>query len=186
MIVWRMFAGRRLALDPRLERREARAGWIACARAAAVPFVLFEVAVERGNYPPGDERLAWALAGGFAVVAVVLLLAREHAWAAPAGLVLDAAFVSAFVALYSFEAGTTARQVLVLPVVEGALLYALRGGLLLPLASLPALAFFEWRQAERLDLHPFDPGHVIGPVGIQLVVGVTVGALVRRLERRRA
>jgi hypothetical protein len=100
--------------------------------------------------------------------------------------VLDAAFVSAFVALYSFEAGTTARQLLVLPVLEGALLYALRGGLLLPLASLPALAFFEWRQAERLDLHPFDPGHVLGPVGIQLVVGVAVGTLVRRLEGRRA
>jgi hypothetical protein len=182
-IVSRMFAGRRLGLDPGLERREARAGWIAWARTAAVPFVLLEVAVERGNYPPGDERLAWALAGGFAAVALVLLLAREHGWAAPVGLVLDAAFVSAFVALYSFEAGTTARQLLVLPVLEGALLYALRGGLLLPLASLPALAFFEWRQAERLDLHPFDPGHVIGPVGIQLVVGVAVGALVRKLER---
>jgi hypothetical protein len=168
-----------------MERREARAGWIAWARTAAVPFVLLEVAVERGNYPPGDERVAWALAGGFALAAVVLLLTRERRWAAPAGLAIDAAFVSAFVALYSFEAGTTVRQVLVLPVLEGALLYALRGGLLLPLASLPALAFFEWRQAERLDLHPFDPGHVIGPAGIQLVVGVTVGALVRRLERRR-
>jgi hypothetical protein len=180
-----MFAGRRLRLDPRLERRDARAGWIAWARAAAVPFVLFEVAVERGNYPPGDEALAWALAGGFAVAAAVLLLARERTWAAPAGLALDAAFVSAFVALYSFEAGTTARQVLMLPVLEGALLYALRGGLLLPLASLPALAFFEWRQAERLDLHPFDPGHVVGPVGIQLLLGVAVGTLVARLERLR-
>lgn len=151
---------------------------------AAVPFVLFEVAVESGNYPSGDEPLAWALAGGFAVAAVVFLLARERAWAAPAGLALDVVFVSLFVALYSFEAGTTARQVLFLPVVEGALLYGLRGSLLLPLASLPALAFFEWRQAERLDLHPFDAGHVAGPVGIQLLVGVTVGALVARLERR--
>ncbi|MGH3021745.1 MAG: hypothetical protein ACRDNR_16540 [Gaiellaceae bacterium] len=184
-IVSRMFAGGRLGLDPGLERREARAGWIAWARAAAVPFVLLEVAVERGNYPPGDERLAWALAGGFLVVAVVLLLARRRPWAAPTGLALDAALVSAFVALYSFEAGTTARQLLVLPVLEGALLYGLRGGLLLPLASLPALAFFEWRQAERLDLHPFDIGHVLGPAGIQLLVGVAVGALVARLERRR-
>lgn len=149
-----------------------------------MPFVLLEVAVERGNYPPGDERLAWALAGGFLVVAVVLLLARRRPWAAPTGLALDAALVSAFVALYSFEAGTTARQLLVLPVLEGALLYGLRGGLVLPLASLPALAFFEWRQAERLDLHPFDLGHVLGPAAIQLVVGVAVGGLVARLERR--
>jgi hypothetical protein len=185
-MVSRMFAGRRLGLDPGLETRTARAGWIAWARLAAVPLVLFEVAVERGNYPDGDERVAWALAGGFAFAAALLLLARGRGWAAPAGLAVDAAFVSAFVALYSFEAGTTARQVLVLPVVEGALLYALRGGLLLPLASLPALAFFEWRQAERLDLHPFDPGHVVGPVGIQLLVGVVVGALVARLERLKA
>jgi hypothetical protein len=179
-----MFAGRRLGLDPGLERREARTRWIAWARAAAVPFVLLEVAVERGNYPPGDERLAWALAAAFGAAAVGLLLARGRPWAAPAGLALDVALVSAFVALYSFEAGTTARQLLVLPVVEGALLYGLRGGLLLPLASLPALAFFEWRQADRLDLHPFDLGHVLGPAAIQLVVGVAVGGLVARLERR--
>jgi len=186
MIVQGMFAGTRLGLDPRLERRDARAGRIAWARAAAVPFVLLEVAVERGNYPVGDERLAWALAAGFAAAAGGLLLARGSAWAAPAGLALDVAFVSAFVALYSFEAGTTVRQLLVLPVLEGALLYALRGGLLLPLAALPALAFFEWRQAERLDLHPFDPGHVLGPFGIQLLVGVAVGALVARLELQRS
>jgi hypothetical protein len=179
-----MFAGRRLGLDPGLERRDVRARWIAWARAAAVPFVLLEVAVEHGNYPPGDERVAWGLTAAFAAAALALLAARDRPRAAPAGLVLDTAFVSAFVALYSFEAGTTARQVLFLPVVEGALLYGLRGGLLLPLASLPALAFFEWRQAERLDLHPFDPGHVVGPVGIQLLVGVTVGGLVARLARR--
>jgi hypothetical protein len=181
-----MFAGRRLRLDPELERREGRAGSIVWARAAAVPFVFLEVALERGNYPSGDERLAWALAAGFAASAGLLLLLRGHAWSAPAGLALDAVFVSAFVVLYSFEAGSTVRQLLVLPVAEGALLYGLRGGLLLPLASLPALAFFEWRQAERLDLHPFDIGHVLGPVGIQLLVGVAVGALVARLERRRA
>lgn len=178
-----MFAGGRLGLDPKLERRENRAGWIVRARAAAVPFVVLEVAIESGNYPPGDERRAWALAAGFAAAAGGLLLVRRRAWAAPAGLAFDVVLVSAFVALYSFEAGTTARQVLVLPVVEGALLYGVRGGVLLPLASLPALAFFEWRQAERLDFHPFDPGHVVGPAGIQLLVGLLVGSLVARLER---
>jgi hypothetical protein len=181
-----MFAGRRLGLDPGLERRDARAAWIAWARAAAVPFVLLEVAVERGNYPPGDELRAWLLAAALASGAIVLLLARGRAGAAAAGLAYDLVLVSGFVALYSFEPGTTARQLLVLPVVEGALLYGLRAGALLPLASLPALAFFEWRQAERLDLHPFDAGHLLGPVGIQLLVGVALGALVEQLERRRA
>ncbi|MGH3022346.1 MAG: hypothetical protein ACRDNI_01700 [Gaiellaceae bacterium] len=179
-----MFARRKLGLDPALERRGARATWIAWARAAAVPLVVLEVAIERGNYPPGDERLAWLLAAAFAAGTGALLLSRRRAWTAPAGLVLDVLVASAFVALYSFEAGTTARHVLLLPVVEGAFLYGLRAGVLLPLVSLPALAFFEWRQAERLDFHPFDVGHVLGPAGIQLLVGIAVGALVTRLERR--
>ena len=149
-----------------------------------MPFVFLEVVVERGNYPPGDELRAWLLAAAFGAGAIVLLLAAGRARAAAAGLAFDLVLVSAFVALYSFEPGTTARQLLVLPVVEGAFLYGLRGGVVLPLASLPALAFFEWRQAERLDLHPFDLGHVLGPAAIQLVVGVALGGLVARLERR--
>jgi hypothetical protein len=170
-------------LDRRLERRETRAAWIAWARVAAVPFAVLEVAVERGNYPTGDERLAWAITFAFAAGAVAALLGMGGApWIPGAGLVLDAVAVSAYVALYSFEAGTPVRQLLVLPVLEGALLYGVRGGILLALASLPALAFFEWRQAERLDLHPFDAGHVIGPAGLGLAVGIVVGALVERLE----
>jgi hypothetical protein len=176
-----MFSLRRLRLTGDLEHSEIRAAWIAWARAAAVPFVFLEVAVESGNYPPGDEALAWALASAFAVGAALLLRYRDRA--AP-GLAFDWAAVSAFVALYSFEAGTPVRQLLLLPVVEAALRFGVRGGALMPLASLPVLAFFEWRQAVPLDLHPFDPGHVVGPVGIQLLVGLAVGALVRRLRPR--
>jgi hypothetical protein len=176
-----MFAFRRLGLTGELERQAVRSAWVAWARAAAIPFVFLEVAIERGNYPEGEETLAWALAAAFAAGALLLLRARDR----PAlGLAFDWAAVSCFVALYSFEAGTPVRQLLVLPVVEAALRFGLRGGALLPLASLPALAFFEWRQAVRLDLHPFDPGHVVGPVGIQLVAGLAVGALVRRLDAR--
>ena len=169
-------------LDRDLERREARAAWIAWARLVAVPFAVLEVLVERGNYPPGDEARAWAITLVFGAGALVLLGGRARLWAPAVGLALDLAAVSAFVALYSFEAGTPVRQLLVLPVVEGALLYGIRGGVLLSIAGLPALAFFEWRQSERLDLYPFDVGHVLGPTGLGLAVGVVVGALVERLE----
>jgi hypothetical protein len=172
-------------LDRDLERREARAAWIAWARLVTVPFAVLEVLVERGNYPPGDEARAWAITLVFGAGALVLLAGRARHWAPAVGLGLDLATVSAFVALYSFEAGTPVRQLLVLPVVEGALLYGIRGGVLLSLAGLPALAFFEWRQAERLDLYPFDVGHVLGPAGLGLAVGVVVGALVERLEGSR-
>src|SRR5918996_5275312 len=88
-IVSRMFAGRRLHLDPGLERRDARAGWIAWARAAAVPFVLLEVALERGNYPSGDERLAWALAAAFVAGPARRPPSRAHPWGRGAGVAPD-------------------------------------------------------------------------------------------------
>src|SRR5919106_2731568 len=114
----RMFSLRRLGLTGDLERPEARSAWIAWARLAAVPFVFLEVATESGNYPPGDEAYAWALASAFAAGTLVLLRFRDRA---AMGLVFDWALVSAWVALYSFEAGTPVRQLLVLPVVEAAL-----------------------------------------------------------------
>jgi hypothetical protein len=167
-------------LLPDLDRPGGLDAWIAFVRAAAVPFVFLEVAIERGNYPPGDERWAWALAVLFAVGAAVF--SRYRFLRAPA-LVFDWAVLSGWVALYSFEPGTPVRQLLVLPVLEAALRYGVRGGVLFPVASLPALAFFEWRQAD-LDLHPFDPGHVIGPAALQLLVGLVVGALAERLPKR--
>lgn len=169
----------RLGLTWEPEHPEALDGWIAWGRIAAVPFAFLEVGIERGNYPPGDERLAWALAAVFAAGALLFIrFPRLRA----AGLAFDWAVVSAWVILYSFEAGTPVRQLLLLPVVEAALRYGLRGGLLMPVLSLPALVFFEWRQAVRLDLHPFDAGHIVGPVGIGLLAGVIVGALVERLR----
>lgn len=170
-------------LVPYLDRPGGLDGWVALVRGVAAPFVLLEVAIEHGNYPPGDERWAWTLAAVFAAGAVLFL--RYPAWRAPA-LAFDWALVSGWVALYSFEAGTPVRQLLVLPVIEAALRFGVRGGVLFPLASLPALAFFEWRQAERLDFHPFDPGHIVGPAGIQLLVGLVVGALTDRLAKTRA
>src|SRR5918996_424759 len=176
-----MFSLCRLGLTGDLDRSEVRAAWIAWARLAAVPFVFLEVAIESGNYPPGDEAYAWTLAAAFAAGALVLLRFRERA--AP-GLMFDWAAVSLWVALYSFEPGTPVRQLLLVPVVEAALRYGVRGGALMPLASLPALAFFEWRQAIRRDLHPFDAGHVVGPAGVGLLVGLVIGGLVRRSEAR--
>ncbi|MGH3035230.1 MAG: hypothetical protein ACRDON_11860 [Gaiellaceae bacterium] len=169
-------------LVPDLDRPGGLDGWVALVRAAAVPFVVLEVAIESGSYPPGDEGWAWTLVAVFAAGAALFL--RLPAWRAPA-LAFDWALVSAWVALYSFEPGTPVRQLLVLPVLEAGLRYGVRGGVLFPLASLPALAFFEWRQAERLDLHPFDAGHVVGPAGIQLLVGLVVGALAARVQQSR-
>jgi hypothetical protein len=149
--------------------------WIPRARLIAVPFAFAEVAIESGNYPPGYERWAWTTTAVLAALAVVLLLAPHPL----AGVLFDALIVSAFVCIYSFEPSSPVRELLFLPVIEAALCYGVRGGLLLPLASAPSLAFFELKASDELDV-AFDPGHVLGPIGLQILVGLVVGWLAAR------
>jgi hypothetical protein len=146
--------------------------WIPRARLIAVPFAFVEVAIEAGNYPPGYERWAWTTAGVFAVGAVVLFVAPHPL----AGILFDAVIVSAFVCIYSFEPSSPVRELLFLPVVEAGLFYGIRGGLLLPTASAPALAFFESKTSDELGV-AFDPGHVLTPIALQIAVGLVVGWL---------
>ena len=156
---------------------------IAWSRLAAAPLALAEVAVERGNYPEGHEPWAWALAGAFSASALVLAAARDRRAAPGAGLVLDFVIVSGFVVLYAFEPSSPVRQLFFLVVVEAVLVLGRLGALALPLASVPALALFEWRAADRLDV-PYDPGHVLGPAGIQLAVGLVTATLAQRAGTR--
>ena len=157
---------------PSLERPR---DWIRWIRLAAVPFALAEVAVERGNYPPGDESWAWALATAFAVGAILLVVAPAPA----AGLVFDLLVVSGFVCLYGFEPSSPVRQLFALTALEAGVLFGPRVAVCAAAASAPALAVFEARASDVLD-EPFDPGHVLGPVGIQVLVGLVAGALARR------
>ncbi len=92
---------------------------------------------------------------------------------------LDFAAVSGFVVLYGFEPSSPVRMLFVLVAVEAAILYGARSVLLLAAASAPALAAFEWRASDRLDV-PYDLGHVLGPIGIQVLVGLVVARLARR------
>jgi hypothetical protein len=162
---------------------QATSSWIAWVRLLAVPFVFFEVVVERGNYPAGYERWAWTVASVFAVGAVVLFLARARD--GPVGVaayVFDVAVISSYAVIYSFEPSSPVRQLLLLPVIEAALRWGRLGGVLSPLASAPALAVFEWKASDRLGV-PYDPGHVIFPIGLQLLVGLMVGALRERARQ---
>jgi hypothetical protein len=146
--------------------------WIPRGRLIAVPFAFAEVAIESGNYPSGYERWAWTTAAVFAVGAVVLVFVRQPL----AGVLFDAVVVSAFVCIYSFEPSSPVRELLFLPVIEAALCYGVRGGLALPLASSPSLVFFESRTSDELGV-AFDPGHVLGPMALQLLVGLVIGRL---------
>jgi hypothetical protein len=151
---------------------------IAYVRVLAVPFAFLEVSLE--DYPPGDEPWAWAAAGGLAAGAAVLLAVSRRGRFRASGLgalTFDAAWVSCWVVLYGYEPGSPVRQLLFLPVVEAALRYGILGAVLLPPTTIPALALFEWRQSDRLDTG-YDVGHPLFPVGLQLLVGLVVAALV--------
>lgn len=147
------------------------------ARLVAVPLVFLEVAVERENYPPGDERWAWALACAFAAGTTLFFFVPARL---PA-LVFDTAIVSGFVVLYGFEPSSPVRELFVLVALEAALVYGLRGAVWI-VAGVPALIVFERRAADVLG-EPFDAGHVLTPLGIQLAVALTVGELVERRGR---
>jgi len=160
------------------------ASWIAWIRLAAVPFVFIEVAIERGNYPAGHERWAWVLAAVLAAGAVSFFcIHRRGLDAGVIAYAFDVAVVSGFVVLYSFEPGSPVRELLFLPVIEAALRWGRLGGILSPLGSAPALAVFEWKVSDRLGV-PYDPGHVIFPVALQILVGLIVGALHERTGKR--
>ena len=146
--------------------------WIPWIRVLAVPFALADVAFE--DWPGGHAAWAWGLAAAFAAGAVALLALR--AAPAPLALAFDLAVVSGFVCLYGFEPSSAVRQLFVLTALEGGLLLGRSGAVAAALASAPALAVFEWRSADRLD-ERFDGGHVLGPVGIQILVGLAVAAL---------
>jgi hypothetical protein len=170
---------------PALRRRVGREGVegsIAWIRLLAAPFILLDAATE--EFPPGDERWAWAITATFAAGAIVLFAAHRRTRQGDtrralgaAGLVFDTGVLSAWAVLYAFDPGTPARELLVLVVVEAALRYGPLGALW-SLATIPALALFERRLSDALDL-PFDPGHAVFPAGLYLLVGLVVGTLVR-------
>jgi signal transduction histidine kinase len=182
-------------LTPELKRLNETERWIAWVRLAAVPFAIVEVGLLSTDYPAGYENWAWATTTLLAVGAVVLfLLSRPGAFArAPRaiglfGLVLDTAIVTAFVLIYQYEIGSPVNQLFVVLLVEAAVRYGFRGGLLMPLAIAPLLAVAEWWRETRFDNPPlgYQPDHVVFPWGLLTLTGMIVGWLVDRLRRESA
>jgi K+-sensing histidine kinase KdpD len=178
-------------MSDRLERLREIERWIAWVRLFAVPFALLEVGVMTTDYPPDYEEVAWVITAVFAVGAVLLwiLSRRERPLAAQqrlavTSLVFDTAVVAAFFVLYySFEVGTPIRLLLFLPVAEAAVRFGLVGGIVLPLALIPALLAGEWVRADRLDDYEFSADGITFPFGVLLGMGMIVGFLSRSLRR---
>jgi signal transduction histidine kinase len=177
-------------MTPELKRLTETERWIAWARLAAVPFAIVEVGLLSTHYPPGYENWAWATTVLLAVTAVLFyLLSRPETFArAPRaigllGLGLDTVIVAAFVLIYQYEIGSPVNQLFFVLLVEAAVRYGFRGGLLMPLAIAPLLAGAEWWRETHFDIpHDFQPDHVVFPWGLLTLTGMIVGWLVDRLR----
>ncbi|MDQ3890199.1 MAG: ATP-binding protein [Actinomycetota bacterium] len=173
-----------------LERLRRQEVWIAWIRLFAVPWAVFEVGFNTHDYPPGHLAAAWAttavLAAGAAAfmwLSRLELPPRGYSRVGLAALLLDTGVIYSYFFVYTFEPGLPTRPLLFLVVIEAALRYGVRGGVALPLATLPALAAAEWWRAERFAPPPFDLRYVTMPLGVELITGLIVGGLVKQLRR---
>ena len=182
-------------MTPDIERLRETERWIAWVRLAAVPFAIVEVGLLSTDYPPGYESWAWATTGLLAVAGVgFYLLSRAEAFAhAPRrigllGLTVDTVIVAAFVVIFQYEIGSPVNQLFFVLLVEAAVRYGIRGGLLMPLAIAPLLALAEWWRESRFDNppHGYQPDHVVFPWGLLTLTGMIVGWLVDRLRQKTA
>jgi signal transduction histidine kinase/uncharacterized membrane protein YeaQ/YmgE (transglycosylase-associated protein family) len=164
--------------------------WIAWVRILGVPFAVVEVGFLSSDYPPGYERWAWIITAvlGVGAIAVWFLARRDLGLPAQkvlgfAALALDTAVIAAYVVLYyAYEPDTPVRQIMMLPVIEGAVRYGVLGGVLLPVLLAPFLAWGEALRADRYD-RDFSPDAITLPLGIEILVGLIVGWLATRLRR---
>ena len=180
-------------MTPTLNQLRETERWIAWVRLAAVPFAIVEVGLLSTDYPSGYESWAWATTGLLAVAGVTFhLLSRSSVFVrAPRlfgllGLVVDTVIVAAFVLLYQYEIGSPVNQLFFVLLVEAAVRYGIRGGLLMPLAIAPLLAVAEWWRESRFDNppHGYQPDHVVFPWGLLTLTGMIVGWLVDRLRQK--
>jgi signal transduction histidine kinase len=161
--------------------------WIAWIRLGAVPFAIFQVALDR-HYPRHYELGAWLTTGVFAVGALAFWTVSRREWSKAAlqriglaALAFDFAIVSAYTLIYSYEQASPIRQVMYLPLVEAALRYGIVGALAVTLASAPVMAGFEWLRSGRYPPRTFHLDYVTLQLGLEVLLGLIVGWLMLRL-----
>jgi signal transduction histidine kinase len=165
----------------RLERQIARI------RLIAVPFAIFQVAVTT-DYPAGYETWAWATTAVFAVGSVAIFLwarkpldGRDARARSIIALGFDFIVISSYALLYNWELGTPTRELLLFPLLEGCLRFAVVGGLVMAALIAPVSALFEVLRARHFD-DRYHWDFVTFEIGFAIFIALVVGALVGQLR----
>ena len=167
--------------------------WISLVRLIALPWAIAEVAF-LSDYPSdGYRAAAWLTTVVLAIGSVAFFWIGRRGVAERlqpafcfAGLLFDVVVIWAYALAFTFEPGTPIRDLLFFPVVEAALRYGLRGGLLMPAAQAPILVATEWWRSDRFAPPGFSADHITFPLGLQFTMGAMIGWLVNRLARETA
>ena len=177
-----------MSLD--LQRQRDLERWIAWIRLAAVGFAVVQVAIGK-DYPGGYEARAWAATAVLGVGSLVLFALARRTWGPQgqkalglAAVAFDFAAVSAFVLIYSFERAGPIRQLLFLPLIEGAVRYGILGAFVLTALSTPVIAASESLRENRFSIRGYRYDYVTLQLGIELLMGLIVAWLLLRLERQ--
>jgi signal transduction histidine kinase len=154
---------------------------LALVRLGLVALAALKVFVDRESFPPGYEEAAWILVGGAAVVSLVLLGLTYRRLRRRRNLVLacvltDAVIATGLMFVFAWEPGQPLRSLIFLVVVEAALFFRLRAGLIAGALTLPILLALEWwRQSE------FDIPARYDALAIRVIVALALGGVVGRL-----
>ena len=164
-------------------------GWLSWARVAGLVFAVLEITMSSQHFPHGYAAAAWAVTGVLAAGTVLLFVAARRGSSAGGpglgftALVFDAAIVTAYSTIFSYEYGSQVRWALILVVIEGALRYGLFGGVGTALLLVPFLFFDEWWRSHYFGPPAFTADRATFPAGVLILGGFVVGWLVRRLEQ---
>jgi signal transduction histidine kinase len=150
-------------------------------RVAVIPLALAKLLLARSDFPADYRVGAWWLLGAETLVAASLLVLafswrRRLRWLAMLNVAADFGLIAAMLLVYAWEPGQTLRTLLFLAVLEAAIFFRLRGGLLAGALAVPVYAVVEaWREAE------FGEPEQIDSIVLRGLIALALGGVVGRL-----
>jgi signal transduction histidine kinase len=161
---------------------------------AAVRLLMVGVAflvVVTSEFPPAFRVWAWTALGAFAAVAVLFALSvrmrpsrRHRAILRVAGIVADGAVALAFMFVYAYQPAQPLRSIYLLPVIEAAMRFGVRGGLVASLVVMPFVVGQELLHSAYVNADPSWQGMAVRSM-LGVLAGVAIGELRDELQRHR-